>query len=178
MPKLAAFLRGINVGGRHKVPMPELRLRLQEEGCRNVKTLLNTGNAAFDSDETDLPALENKLETALAQTFGFPVPVILRPQSEICELVQTNPFAGIDLHKDLRLYVTFLKQPFKALPELPYVSKDYSYKIISAENGLVLSVLDISLTGTTQGMDDLEKLFGKNVTTRNWNTLLKMTNIF
>jgi len=46
--KYVAFLRGINVGGHHKVPMADLRKELEKLGFENVMTLLNSGNIIFE----------------------------------------------------------------------------------------------------------------------------------
>ncbi|MFN8672150.1 MAG: DUF1697 domain-containing protein [Candidatus Sericytochromatia bacterium] len=175
--KLIGFLRGINVGGHHKVPMAELRDKLNELGCNNVKTLLNTGNFVFDTQQINLKDLENKIEDFLSKSFGFPIPVIIRTQKDILDLVDKNPFQEIIEHKDIRLYVSFLKDKPKIDLPLPYLSSDKSYKIISINDKIILSVLDLSSTNTTKGMDDLEKKFGKNITTRNWNTIKKIVNI-
>lgn len=78
MIKLIGFLRGINVGGRHKVPIATLRQKLQTLGCENVKTLLNTGNFVFETKERSIDDFSKTLESHLSQFFGFPVPVILR----------------------------------------------------------------------------------------------------
>lgn len=174
MTTLAGFLRGINVGGHHKVPMAELREKLTAIGCTQVKTLLNSGNIVFEADANPIEPLEQRLEDYLSQSFGFPIPVILRTQKEISDLVDENPFATVHVHKDIRCYVSFLKNtPTLALP-LPYTSADNSFRIIAIQNKTILSVLDLSATTTPKGMDDLEKLFGKNITTRNWNTVVKV----
>ena len=49
MPRFVALLRGVNVGGNKRVPMAELRVALEALGYTNVRTLLNSGNAVFDS---------------------------------------------------------------------------------------------------------------------------------
>lgn len=177
MMTLTGFLRGINVGGHHKVPMADLRDKLNELGCDNVRTLLNTGNFVFETKQTNIQELEHKIEDFLSQSFGFPIPVILRSQKEISDLVDENPFATINVHKDIRLYVSFLKTTPEIELTLPYLSEDKTYKIISVRNKTILSVLDLSTTNTPKGMDNLEKLFGKNITTRNWNTVKKVVDI-
>ena len=53
---------------------------------------MNSGNFVFESKNDDLPILENKIETVLAQSFGFAIPVILIPHKQINELVNDNPF--------------------------------------------------------------------------------------
>lgn len=174
MHTFTAFLRGINVGGHHKVPMADLKIRLGELGCERVQTLLNSGNVVFDSPQSNVQALEVQLEQHLAASFGFPVPVVLRTRQEIADLLAAKPFAGIEVHQHIRLYVSFLKhEPAIALP-VPYLSSDGTFQILSVSNKTIVSVLDLSTTSTPKGMDDLEKLFGKNITTRNWNTIEKI----
>ena len=177
MITLTGFLRGINVGGHHKVPMADLCNKLNELGCENVKTVLNSGNFVFTTHEKNIQDLENTMEEFLSRSFGFPIPVILKQQWEIAELIDKNPFETIPIHKDIRLYATFLKNTPEIELALPYISKDKTYKIVSIQNKTILSVLDLSTTTTPKGMDDLEKLFGKNITTRNWNTIQKIVNI-
>lgn len=177
MTTLIGFLRGINVGGHHKVPMADLREKLFEFGCLNPRTLLNSGNVAFETKLTDVEALEQEMEIYLSACFGFPIPVILRTQKEISALVDENPFASIDVHKDIRLYVTFLKNKPEKKIEVPYFSADQSFEIKVIRDKMILSVLDLSTTNSPKGMDELEKLFGKNLTTRNWNTVVKVHSI-
>lgn len=171
---ILGFLRGINVGGHHKVPMAELRQILTDMGFANVKTLLNSGNTVFETDQSNIEELESKIETHLNQQFKFSIPLILKSKNEILELVQKNPFEAISLHTDLRLYVSFLKTSAHTDKPLPYRSDDGGFEIISIHMNCICSVLDLSKTKTPDGMKVLENIFGKNITTRNWNTLLKM----
>jgi uncharacterized protein (DUF1697 family) len=177
MLKLVGFLRGINVGGHHKVPMADLKIKLKAMGFENIRTLLNSGNVAFETKEKDILKLENQIEGYLSESFGFSIPVILRSQKEMLEIVLQDPFATIPMHKEIRLYVTLLKNPSTVKLEIPYVSNDNSFSIFSIEENTVFSVLDLSSSSTPKGMDDLEKLFGKNITTRSWNTIQKVSNL-
>lgn len=177
MITLTGFLRGINVGGHHKVPMEELRNTLKEVGCNNVRTLLNTGNFVFETTQTNIQELEYNIEDFISKSFGFSIPVILKSKKEISDLVDDNPFMKISIHKDIRLYVSFLKHTPKLDLTIPYLSADKSYKIIGIKNKTILSVLDLSTTKTPKGMDELEKLYGKDITTRNWNTIKKVNDI-
>ncbi len=174
MQKLVAFLRGINVGGHHKVPMAELKTILTQLGCENVTTILNSGNIVFETKKKDIAGLERIIESALTENFGFSIPVILIPHKQINELVNEDPFASIDVHKNIRLYISFLKEPSITKLIVPSISKDNSFKIIGTKNNIIISVLDITTSNTPKGMEDLEKLFGKNITTRNWNTIQKI----
>lgn len=174
--KIAGFLRGINVGGKHKVPMDKLKEILLKTGFQNVKTILNSGNYIAEINDQKLNLIEKELEAELINNFNFDVPVILIQHSIIIELINKNPFADITLHDKLRLYVSFSKELVSEKIKLPYKSADSSFQIINAFSNIIISYLDLSISSTPKGMDDLEKIFGKNITTRNWNTIIKLAN--
>ncbi|MBK9333619.1 MAG: DUF1697 domain-containing protein [Ignavibacteria bacterium] len=172
--KYSAMLRGINVGGHHKIPMADLRIEFTKLGFTNVSTLLNSGNVLFDTTSGSAEKIEIKIEKRLQDVFGFSVPVILRDAFEIQDIIDLDPFKKIKLTHDLRFYVSFLKEEFKINFKLPHISKDRSFRIINTNKNNVFSVLDLTLGKTTKGMEELEKLFGKELTTRNWNTVIKI----
>lgn len=173
--KYIALLRGINVGGHHKVPMADLKTLLKKMKLTEIGTLLNSGNIIFESDldlsRIDLEAL---LQNTLEKHFGFSIPVILREKAVIDELIHIDPFSNIEVTKDTRLYVSFLKEPSGVVLNTPWESDDGTFHIISYDGTTICSTLDLSRTKTVKGMDSLEKLFGKDITTRNWNTILKI----
>jgi len=76
--KYVAFLRGINVGGHHKVPMADLRKELEKLGFENVETLLNSANIIFEAISDYEENLEKKISAHLEKSFGFPIPTIVR----------------------------------------------------------------------------------------------------
>ncbi len=169
-----AFLRGINVGGHKKVLMAELRKRMEALGFVQVITILNSGNVIFTASDSEEGSLETKIAQELEKFFGFSVPVLVRKAEAVAHLLEANPFQEIEVTKDTRLYVSFLKEGPSTLPTLPWATEDNSYRILEVKDGVVCSVLDLSLTQTIKGMEALEQLFGKNITTRNWNTLLRV----
>lgn len=166
-----ALLRGINVGGHHKVPMADLRREMELMGFENVITLLNSGNVIFDADPAPENKLEGKIAKHLEKIFGFSIPVLLCKAEDIKTLIVANPFKDVEVNKDIRLYITFLKKLPDASINLPRVSEDQSFKIIHIQDKAVFSILDLGKTTTPKGMGALENLYGKNITTRNWKTL-------
>ena len=172
--KYIAFLRGINVGGHHKVPMLELRKEMEKLKFENVVTLLNSGNIIFDAAADDTENLEKKLSEHLEKTFSFPIPVILRRAEMINEFVIDKPFESVLITKDIRLYVSFLHGDIEADLALPWLSDDKSFKIICKKNKTIFSILDLSLSQTPKAMGVLEKYYGKDITTRNWNTIKRI----
>lgn len=113
-----ALLRGINVGA-HQVKMERLRSLFEELGLRNVSSYINSGNVFFDSDDKDRDMLADRLEQHLASALGFSVPVFLRTQTEIEDILSLDPFKGIELTDDRRFCVIFTKQPLDTKLKLP-----------------------------------------------------------
>ncbi|WKN41713.1 DUF1697 domain-containing protein [Tunicatimonas pelagia] len=171
-----AFLRGINVGGHKKVPMADLRKQVEALGFTQVVTILNSGNVIFSTAESKEDTLEKMIAEDLKQSFGFPVPVLVRSAAVITHLLEANPFQNIEVTKNIRQYVSFLKEEPSNDLTLPWTTEDDSYRIFDIRDRTVCSLLDLSVTQTTKGMGALEQLFGKNITTRNWNTLLRIAN--
>ncbi|MGI9550249.1 MAG: DUF1697 domain-containing protein [Aurantibacter sp.] len=171
-----AFLRGINVGGHHKVPMADLRSEMEVLGFKNVLTLLNSGNVIFDSAVKKNEDLEEVISGHLEKIFGFPVPTIIRKSKTICKLFETAPFRDVKIDKDIRLYVSFLKKNTQSDLEFPWSSTDDSYKILDRRDQAILSILDLSVSKTPQAMAAVEKFFGSDITTRNWKTIERIVN--
>lgn len=91
MPRQIALLRGINVGGNKQVEMVRLRALLEGLGYRDVCTYVNSGNAVFSGPRRS----EKHLEAAIAKTFGFDVPVVLRSRDELADIVRANPLRSV-----------------------------------------------------------------------------------
>jgi len=169
--RYVALLRGINVGGHHKVPMSNLCKALEAMGFENIVTLLNSGNVIFDATKVSSVQLEKLISEELENIFGFPIPVIIRKSSLILELFKSSPFKNTDVHKDIRLYISFLKINVKSDLILPWKSADKSFEIIGKTDKTIFSVLNLSVSKTTKAMEVFEKVYGTNITTRNWKTI-------
>jgi len=174
MGKYVALLRGINIGGHHKIAMKDVRTVLERIGLKNVVTILNSGNIIFDSISATESGLDEEISGKIGEIAGFPVPVMVRTAEELLQIARSMPFKGIEINSNIQLYVTFLKNfPDKKI-DLPWISDDGHFRIIDIQGRAVFSYVDLSLTRTTKGMSALEQLFGKNITSRNWNTLMKI----
>ena len=171
MEKYVAFLRGINVGRRHKVPMADLRSELKKLNFQNIATVLNSGNVLFETDEN---LYEDELSNQLESVFGFPVPTLIRKFEQIINLHNYNPFDSIAATKNIQLYVSFLKKEADTNLSLPWKSEDGSYTIIEQQGKSIFSVLDLSLSNTPKAMEAMEKYYGTEITTRNWNTIVRI----
>jgi uncharacterized protein (DUF1697 family) len=103
MTTYVALLRAINLGKARKVPMAELRAVLADLGHSGIATHLQSGNAVFRAGKPP-DAVTADLEFALAERFGFDVPVILRTAGEMCAIAAEHPFGDDDPTK---LHVVF-----------------------------------------------------------------------
>jgi uncharacterized protein (DUF1697 family) len=177
MPKYVAFLRGINVGGHKPIKMDALARAFGSLGFENVKTILASGNVFFDAPETSPGVLTQKIEAKLEKVFAHPAGVTLRTVPEIQKLVKSDPFKNINVTPQTRLYVTFRRDKARGALKVPYQSPEKDFQILRVTSGEVCSVLTLSPDRqTTQLMNILEKEFGKTVTTRNWNTIVRVLN--
>ncbi len=175
MTNYVAFLRGINVGGNKKVAMADLKKMLEGLKFKNVKTLLNSGNVVLETETVNREVLQEMIYEQFKKCFGFESGILVRTLGEIQKLVDADPFKGIAVTADIRLYVTFLSEKTKSSLKIPYNSPEKYFRILRASEDEVCSVLDLSKgRGSVDAMGILEKEYGKKVTTRNWNTVLKL----
>ncbi len=92
MPTHVALLRGINVGGRNKVAMADLRDVVTSAGHTEVATYIQSGNVVFTSRKTDSAALGAALERAVKKRFGLPISVVVLSRAEFAKVVADNPY--------------------------------------------------------------------------------------
>ena len=176
--KYVALLRGINIG-KKQVKMEILRSVMEDAGYTNVKTLLASGNVIFETTEKDLAKIKNHLEEEYLKTFGFAIPVILQTKEEIESLVNKDPFKGISVTKETRLYVTFRSDEKAKRKQgnltIPYATDDNNFRILSVTDNEICSILLVTPDRRSVDlMNTIEKEYGKDVTTRNWNTVEKI----
>lgn len=90
MGQYVALLRGINVGGKNKVPMAELREAFDAHGFADVQTYIASGNVLF---ETSDPAkeLESRIEALLQRRFGLPIVVAVRSERALRSVISSAP---------------------------------------------------------------------------------------
>ncbi len=170
----AAFLRGINVGGR-RVKMDQLQKTFESLGFADVKTYIASGNVVFATRVQSGTALRTKIEQKLRAQFGFDIGVTLRSLSDLQVLVRGRPFRQVRVTPKTKLYVTFLARKPQGALKTPHKSPDKDFTIISVSDREICSALILSPgTGTTDLMTFLEKQFGNDITTRSWTTILKL----
>ncbi|RYX79335.1 DUF1697 domain-containing protein [bacterium] len=89
--KYVALLRGINVGGKNKVAMSDLKASFEEVGFVDVRTYINSGNVIFDSPNTDVAGLVTMCETAIEKQFGFHIVCSVVSAEELQDALKHAP---------------------------------------------------------------------------------------
>ena len=89
-----ALFRGINVGGNNMLPMKQLAVLLEKNGCCDVKTYIQSGNVIFKSSLSDARRVERRLQDAVAEKHGFEPRVIALTLKELEKAAAANPFPG------------------------------------------------------------------------------------
>ena len=104
-----ALLRGINVGGRNKLPMRELAAMFVEAGCEDVRTYIQSGNVVFRADPSLADGLSARITTVIAASHGYQIPVVIRTAADLARVVRGNPLLA-DGADPTKLYVGFLAE--------------------------------------------------------------------
>ena len=91
MKRYIALLRGINISGKNKVPMAELKKGFETLAFVEVKTYLNSGNVIFSSDEDNIRKLTDKIEEMIKNQFGLDIPVFVLSREALEDILQNAP---------------------------------------------------------------------------------------
>src|SRR5689334_19941425 len=87
-----ALLRGINVGGKNKLPMHDLRDLFTEAGCEEVQTYIQSGNDIFRAEPGVVATLADAITGQIAARFGYRTPIVVRSAAEMDDVIRHNPF--------------------------------------------------------------------------------------
>ena len=80
-----ALLRGINVGGKNKLPMKDLAALFRDAGCDRVQTYIQSGNVVFQATPALASCIPALIAKAISESFGYRVPVVTRTADERSE---------------------------------------------------------------------------------------------
>lgn len=172
MTTYIALFRGINVGGRNRLPMKDLAATLEDLGCQDVATYIQSGNAVFRSREQDASLLSETIKAAIKERHSFEPQVLLLASEGMERAIRSNPFSEAESEpKTLHLY--FLAAP----PERPDLDalegmKDDRERFVLGDGVFYLHAPDG--LGRSKLAANVEKLLGVPATARNWRTVRKV----
>jgi uncharacterized protein (DUF1697 family) len=166
------LLRGVNVGTKNSLPMAELRSMLAELGCSDVQTYVQSGNAVFGT-KLGTAELTNAIEQALERYMGRPIGTALRTSKQMNAIALANPFASVATNLS-NLCVTFLSAAPTKAEVAPLHVQDWAPELFAVAGKEIYTWHPHG-----QGRSPLGAALGKlrlrgAVTTRNWNTVLKL----
>lgn len=172
--KYVCLLRGINVGGNHKVPMADLRHLFESRGFDNVQTYINSGNIVFDAKTTpDATELQKVME----ETFGFDIPLLLVSGHDLLRIAAAAPEDWQNNLTEHKSDVIFLFPDADSPDILEKFGYRPEFETLLYVPGAVLS----HLSRKNQTRSSLLRVIGtplyRNMTVRNINTLRKLAEI-
>ena len=171
-----ALLRGINVGGKNKLPMRDLAAMFTEAGCTEVRTYIQSGNVVFSATPMCVKQLPDVISQRIAERFGFRAPVILRTADEFRRVVTGNPFLKSDADAG-PLHVAFLADlpdPRRVAALDPKRSPGDYLKVRGRE---IYLCLPNGVAGTKLSNAYFDSTLATTSTIRNWRTVLKLVEI-
>ncbi len=173
--KFVAFIRGINVGGKTIVKMERLRDLLSAAGLESVRTYIQSGNIAFESESLDEDSARQVIEDVMSREF-FQTPVMVRSRDELARLIAENPFAG-DEYEEKQLHLVFLNNPLpdeKAELLLAQQSPNERFEIRGRD---IYCLLLAGVADSALGKKFIENKLKTASTARNWRTMNAVINL-
>jgi uncharacterized protein (DUF1697 family) len=172
MGRSVVLLRGINLGSRRRIAMPELRQLFEDSGFEDVTTYVQSGNVVLRS-ERGPEDLEREAERLIEERFGFEVGAIARTAEELAAVVANNPLADV-ADEPKRYQVSFLRSELPAgrVEELAALATGPERLVALGRElyawhpgGVARSRLWAKLAGAELGVP---------ATARNWTTVTKL----
>ncbi|MBZ0271896.1 DUF1697 domain-containing protein [bacterium] len=168
-----AVLRGINVGGKHRLAMKDLAAMFEDAGAIDVRTYIQSGNVVFRASEGVAASLPARVAAMIEERLGFRAPVVTRTAGEIDRIAKSNPYraAGADPKS---LHVVFLagKPDASRVRALdPDRSPGDEYTVAGS---VIYLLCPHGVARTKLTTDYFDAKLQTTSTTRNWNTVLKL----
>ena len=172
-----ALLRAINVAGRNRVSMADLRDLLAELGFANVQSLLQSGNLVFDGRAGTPARLESLLEQAAKDRLQLETAFFVRTAKEWAEIVAGNPFPDEAKLDPAHLVVLLLK----GAPDREHVTAletaIFGREVVQAGGRQLYIVYPDGIGRSRLTNALIEQKLGTQGTARNWNTVLKLASL-
>lgn len=174
MPRYIAFLRAINVGGRHTVKMDFLRHFFESLGFSNVETFIASGNIVFETTSKNAQILKREIENRLREALGYEVATFIRTDAELVAIANYKPFSQSDLDGAVALNVAFLSDRLDDISEQRLMGLRTDIDDFHIHGREVYWLCRKKQRGSKISNAVLEKALGQKSTLRGSNTVKKM----
>jgi len=172
MKRYIALLRGINVSGQKKILMVDLKALFESIGFKEVRTYIQSGNVVFLAEEAS--SLAVTISNAIFKKYGWEVPVLVRTASEIADILSNCPFSE---EKKIKSYFTLFQQ----IPSEENIQEIANLNFPGEEFHITPTCLYyFCATGygrVKMSNNLIERKLKVRATTRNYRTLLKLTEL-
>ena len=177
MATWVCLLRAVNVGGRNKVPMGELRVDLADEGFEGVQTYLQSGNVVLRSEITDPQQISRSVSEVIAREYSVRTPVIVRSAEQMQAIVSWNPFPALAVTAPQLVHVLHLTEEPDPLASNTLVGADWDSDQLTI-NGLEVAIAySESMHSSRLQHAMLLRRLGVDGTARNWRTVQALTEL-
>jgi uncharacterized protein (DUF1697 family) len=154
--------------------MPELRNAFEAAGFTEVKTVLSSGNVVFSARRGSESSLQRRAEAAMTERLGQTFLTIVRPIDALRDMLASDPYRGFRLSPSAKRIVTFLRDAPRSKVTLP-LELDGA-RLLSLNGRELFSAYVPSPKGAVF-MSLIERTFGKELTTRTWDTVAKVARV-
>jgi uncharacterized protein (DUF1697 family) len=165
MTRYIVLLRGINVSGKNKLPMKDLRLLLSSAGFQNVQTYIQSGNIVLESEKS-ATEVEAEITAIIRSQFGYEVPSFAYTVDDWQEILKNCPYE----EGEKKVYFTFLDR-IPTTTEIE-VKKAASDEFTILNNMVYLSCLSYGKTKLSNNL--FENKLNVKATSRNYRTTMKL----
>ena len=169
MARHIVLLRGINIGSRNRISMPELREALEDAGFKDVRTHLQSGNVVLTSNAKP-ESVARKCERVIKKRFGLEIAVVVRTRADLARIVKRNPLAKVAKYPK-RYQVSFLaaKLAAKVVRELEAAAAESEQVVVIGREVYALHPETIARSRLWTMLAG--KGLGVTATSRNWTTV-------
>jgi uncharacterized protein (DUF1697 family) len=168
-----ALLRGVNVGGKHRLAMADLAALFEAAGCDEVETYIQSGNVVFRAESSAIPAVVASVAKVLLHRLGAEIPIVVRSSKELRAACLANPFVAAGASPE-SLHVAFLldKPSAARIAALdPLRSKPDAFDVRGRE---IYLHLPNGVARTKLTNDWFDRSLQTKSTLRNWRTTLAL----
>jgi uncharacterized protein (DUF1697 family) len=171
--RYVALLRGINLGGKNKLPMKDLVMMFSAAGCDDVKTYIQSGNVAFKAAPSIAAKVPSAIAAAILSHSGCRVPVVTRSAEEIRDVVRGNPFLTAGRRPDI-LHVAFLADKPRAAAVATLDAARSPPDELDVRGREIYLCLPNGVARSKLTNAYFDKALGTTSTMRNWRTTLML----
>lgn len=177
METYIALLRGVNVGGKNKISMAQLKTAFQNYGYTRVKTYINSGNVIFSTDKKENIVLQEECKMIIKDTFELDIDLLVISANHLLEVLEHKPdwWGKEDDSKHNAIFVIY---PYTAEEIIQNVGEiKPEYEKVDCYGQVIFWSAPLETFSRTRWSKVVSSSLYDKVTIRNFNTFQKLVNM-